>query len=68
MIRRCGGAAVVETKLGSHSFLATGITTHLKNGGSLEKTAAMEPCLNPHNAALQIAGARRLASMRSRGP
>jgi len=30
-----------ETKLGNHSFRATGITAYLKNGGTLEKAAAM---------------------------
>ena len=29
------------TKLGNHSFRATGITAYLKNGGTLEKAAAM---------------------------
>jgi integrase len=41
MIRRRAGAAVIETKLGNHSFRATGITAYLKNGGTLEKAAAM---------------------------
>jgi integrase len=30
-----------RTKLGNHSFRATGITAYLKNGGTLEKAAAM---------------------------
>jgi len=34
-------AAGIETKLGNHSFRATGITAYLKNGGTLEKAAAM---------------------------
>jgi hypothetical protein len=34
-------AAGIETKLGSHSFRATGITAYLRNGGTLEKAAAM---------------------------
>jgi cytochrome c biogenesis protein ResB len=29
------------TKLGNHSFRATGITVYLKNGGTLEKAPAM---------------------------
>jgi integrase len=41
MIRRRAAAAGIETKLGNHSFRATGITAHLKNGGTLEKAAAM---------------------------
>jgi integrase/recombinase XerC len=41
MIRRRATAADIETKIGNHTFRATGITTYLKNGGTLEKAAAM---------------------------
>ena len=41
MIRRRAAAAGIETKLGNHSFRATGITAYLKNGGTLEKAAVM---------------------------
>jgi site-specific recombinase XerD len=41
MIRRRAGAAGIATKLGNHSFRATGITAYLKNGGTLEKAAQM---------------------------
>jgi integrase len=41
MIRRRAAAAGIETKVGNHSFRATGITAYLKNGGMLEKAAAM---------------------------
>lgn len=41
MIRRRALAAGIKTKIGNHSFRATGITTYLKNGGTLEKAAAM---------------------------
>jgi integrase len=41
MIRRRAAAAGIGTKLGNHSFRATGITAYLKNGGTLEKAAAM---------------------------
>jgi integrase len=41
MIRRRATAVVVDTKLGNHSFRATGITAYLKNGGTLKKVAAM---------------------------
>ena len=34
-------AAGIATKLGNHSFRATGITAYLKNGGTLEKAVAM---------------------------
>jgi len=41
MIGRRAAAAGIATKLGDHGFQATGITAHLKNGGTLEKAAAM---------------------------
>ena len=41
MIERRRTAADIETKIGNHSFRATGITAYLKNGGTLEKAAAM---------------------------
>jgi site-specific recombinase XerD len=41
MIRVRAAAAGIATKLGNHSFRATGITAYLKNGGTLEKAAAM---------------------------
>jgi integrase len=41
MIRRRGAAAGIKTKLGNHSFRATGITAYLKSGGTLEEAAAM---------------------------
>jgi integrase/recombinase XerC len=41
MIRRRAAAVGIETKLGDHSFRATGITAYLKNGGTLERAAAM---------------------------
>jgi len=41
MIRRRAADAGIGTKLGNHSFRATGITAYLKNGGTLEKAAAM---------------------------
>ena len=41
MIRRRAAAAGIETKIGNHTFRATGITAYLKNGGTLEKAAVM---------------------------
>jgi site-specific recombinase XerD len=41
MIERRRTAAAIDTKVGNHSFRATGITAYLKNGGTLEKAAAM---------------------------
>ena len=36
MIRRRARATGIKTKIGSHTFRATGITAYLKNGGKLE--------------------------------
>jgi site-specific recombinase XerD len=41
MVGRRAAAAGIATKLGNHSFRATGITAYLKNGGTLEKAAQM---------------------------
>jgi site-specific recombinase XerD len=41
MIERRRIAAGIATKLGNHSFRATGITAYLKNAGTLEKAAQM---------------------------
>lgn len=36
MIRRRADAAGIKTRIGCHTFRATGITEHLRNGGKLE--------------------------------
>lgn len=41
MVARRAAAAGIMTKAGNHTFRATGITAYLKNGGTLEKAAAM---------------------------
>jgi integrase len=41
MICRRAGTAGIKTKIGNHSFRATGITAYLKNGGTLENAAAI---------------------------
>jgi len=41
MIRRRAVSAGIETKIGNHTFRATGITAYLKNGGTLERAAQM---------------------------
>src|SRR5271165_4696946 len=41
MVGRRAAAAGISTRLSNHSFRATGITAYLKNGGTLEKAAAM---------------------------
>jgi integrase len=41
MVRRRAAAAGLATKIGNHTFRATGITAYLKAGGTLENAAAM---------------------------
>ncbi|CPF80490.1 tyrosine-type recombinase/integrase [Burkholderia pseudomallei] len=41
MVRRRAAAASIATKIGNHTFRATGITAYLQNGGTLENAAAM---------------------------
>jgi site-specific recombinase XerD len=41
MVTRRARAAGLDTKIGNHTFRATGITAYLKNGGTLENAAAM---------------------------
>lgn len=41
MIRKRALRANIETKVGNHTFRATGITANLKNNGTLEKAANM---------------------------
>jgi site-specific recombinase XerD len=41
MIQRRAAVAGLTTKIGNHTFRATGITAYLKNGGTLENAAAM---------------------------
>jgi site-specific recombinase XerD len=41
MVTRRALAASIETKIGNHTFRATGITAYLRNGGTLENAAAM---------------------------
>jgi hypothetical protein len=67
MIRRRATAAGIETKLGNHSFRATGITAYLKNGGTLEKAAAMANHASTRTTQLYDRRATRSASMRWSG-
>ena len=41
MVQRRALAAAIGTRIGNHSFRATGITAYLKNGGTLENAAVM---------------------------
>jgi integrase/recombinase XerC len=41
MVQRRAVWAGIATRIGNHTFRATGITAYLKNGGTLERAAAM---------------------------
>lgn len=41
MVQRRAAAAGIATKIGNHTFRATGITAYLKSGGTLERAAAI---------------------------
>ncbi|PZR93275.1 MAG: integrase [Hyphomicrobiales bacterium] len=41
MIQRRAKSAGITTRVGNHTFRATGVTAYLKNGGTLEKAAQM---------------------------
>jgi site-specific recombinase XerD len=41
MIQRRAEAAGIATRVGNHTFRATGVTAYLKNGGTLERAAQM---------------------------
>ncbi|WP_294540809.1 tyrosine-type recombinase/integrase [uncultured Rhodoblastus sp.] len=41
MIQRRAKAADISTRVGNHTFRATGVTAYLKNGGTLERAAQM---------------------------
>lgn len=52
MIRRRARAAGIETRIGCHTFRATGITAYLKNGGRLEIAQQMAAHESPRTTAL----------------
>jgi hypothetical protein len=41
MVNRRRGRAGIATKIGNHTFRATGVTAYLKDGGTLEKATQM---------------------------
>src|ERR1700747_3164707 len=65
MIGRRAAAAGIGTKLGNHSFRATGITAYLKNGGSLERPRRWQTALRRARRNSTIAVATNSRSMRS---
>jgi site-specific recombinase XerD len=52
MIRRRAVVAGIETKIGCHSFRATGITNYLGHGGTLEKAQQMASHSSPRTTKL----------------
>ena len=64
MIDRRAAAADIATKLGNHSFRATGIAAYLKNGGPLKKAEQMENHAARTRLRFMIGDARNLAAMR----
>ena len=63
LIRRRAEAAGIGTRIGCHSFRATGITTYLKNGGRLEIAQHMANHESPRTTSLRVwrPGLRRKA-------
>ena len=41
MIQRRAKSGGIATRVGNHTFRATGVTAYLKNGGTLERAAQM---------------------------
>jgi integrase len=52
MIQRRAGKAGIRTKIGCHTFRATGITIYLTNGGDLEKAQQMAAHESPRTTKL----------------
>lgn len=52
MLRRRATAAGIATKIGAHTFRATGITTYLQNGGKLEFAQQMANHESPRTTSL----------------
>ena len=52
MIQRRARAAGIKTRIGNHTFRATGITTYLKNSGKLEHAQTMANHSSPRTTKL----------------
>jgi site-specific recombinase XerD len=65
MIRRRAARTDISTKAGNHTFRATGITTFLANGGSLENAQAMANHASTRTT--HIGATMNLLSMKSSG-
>jgi integrase len=67
MIQRGAADAGIKSRMGNHSFRATGITAYLKNGGTLEKAASMANHASTRTTQLYDRAPMRSRSMRSSG-
>jgi integrase/recombinase XerC len=67
MIRRRAAAAGIETKLGNHSFRATGITAYQKMAARSKRPRRWQTTPRRARPSSKIAGATRSAWMRSSG-
>ena len=54
MVQRRAKAAGIATKIGCHTFRATGITIYLTNGGDLEKAQQMAAHESPRTTKLSV--------------
>jgi integrase/recombinase XerD len=52
MVQRRAKAAGIKTRIGNHTFRATGITIYLTNGGDLEKAQQMAAHESPRTTKL----------------
>jgi len=50
--QRCARAAGIKTRIGNHSFRATGMTARLKNGGTLEHAQQIPNYASPRTTKL----------------
>ena len=66
MIQRRAAAAGIATKIGNHTFRATGITAYLKNGGTLEHAQTIANHASPRTTKLYDRRSTRSRSTRSR--
>jgi hypothetical protein len=66
MIVRRAIAAGITTKLGCHTFRATGITVYLLNGGLLEYAQQMAAHKSARKQSCKIGATTKLLSIRSR--
>lgn len=66
MIRRRAAVAGIETAIGNHTFRATGITTYLENGGTLEHAQQIAAHESPRTTRLYDSTLRPALARRDR--